>query len=89
MGTTMQKYVTIDDIEFVENKIKKLNYYPTPNELWKEMKGRFKIKAELGTIIEYFLNENKIILDRRDGTIVWIDNPKLTNLLQKRGFVVL
>ena len=66
----MQKYVTFDDIEFVENKIKKLDYYPTPNELWKEMKGRFKRKCELGTIIDHFLNKNKIILDKRDGKIV-------------------
>ena len=73
----MQKYVTFDDVEFVENKIKKLDYYPTPNELWKEMKGRFKIKAELGTIIEYFLNERKIILDKRDGRIIWIENSNL------------
>ena len=41
----MQKYVTIDDVLFVEDKIKKLDYYPTPNELWKEMKGRFKTKT--------------------------------------------
>jgi len=85
----MQKYVTFDDVEFVENKIKKLDYYPTPNQLWKEMKGRFKRKCELGTIIEYFLNENKIIFDKRDGTIIWIHNPKLDKVLQKRGFVFL
>jgi len=86
----MKDYVTGDDVEFVENKIKKLDYYPTPNELWKEMKGRFKRKCELGTIIEYFLNENKIILDKRDGTIVWIHNPKLTNrILQNPRLFIL
>jgi len=83
----MKDYVTSDDVLFVEEKIKKLKYYPTPNELWKEMKGHFRRKNELGTIIEYFLNENKLILDK--GKIVWIHNPRLTNLLQRRGFVVL
>ena len=86
----MQKYVTIDDVEFVENKIRKLNYYPTPNELWKEMNDRFKTKAELGTIIEYFSNERKIIIDKRDGRLVWIHNPKVANrILANRSLLIL
>jgi len=75
----MKDYVTGEDVEFVEKKIKSLNYYPTPNELWKEMKGRFRAKNELGSILEYFMNERKIILDKIDGKIIWIDNPRLTN----------
>jgi len=86
----MKDYVTSDDVFFVEDKIKALDYYPTPNELWKELKGRkgrFNRKAELGAIIEYFLHSNMAILDK--GKLVWIENPLLSKLLKKRGFVVL
>jgi len=83
----MKKYIDSSEVFAVENKLKKLDYYPTPNQLWKEMKGKFKSKAELGTIIEYFLNANKLILNNHK--LVWIENPKLDKLLSKRGFVVL
>lgn len=80
------KYIELKDVQAVEDKIKKLDY-PTPNELWKSLHGRFRTKNELGGVIEYFLKENMILLDK--GHIVWIYNPKLNNLLQRRGFVVL
>ena len=76
----MKDYVTAGDVLFVEDKIKSLNYYPTPNELWKELKGRkgrFNRKAELGAIIDYFLHKSMIIFDK--GEIVWIWNPKFAD----------
>jgi len=82
----MQQYVELKDVFKVEDKIKQMDY-PTPNELWKALKGRFKTKNELGGVIDYFLKENMVILDR--GRIVWIKNPKLNKLLHRRGFVVL
>jgi hypothetical protein len=85
----MMQYVTYEDILFVEKKIKSLKCYPTPNELWKEMRGRFKTKAELGTIIEYLLNKNRIILDNIDGKIIWIWNPKLAKrILLNRSLLI-
>jgi len=82
----MQQYVELKDVFKVEEKIKQMDY-PTPNELWKALKGKFKTKNELGGVIDYFLKENMIILDK--GHIVWIKNPKLNKLLKTRGFVVL
>lgn len=84
----MRDYVTSDDVLFVEKKIKSLKYYPTPNELWKEMHNRFRTKAELGAIIELFENENKLIFDK-EGKLIWIKNQRLMNVLNTRGFVVL
>jgi len=84
----MQDYVTAEDVLFVEDKIKSLPYYPTPNELWKEMNGHFRRKAELGTIIDYFLSENKVLLGK-DHRLIWIKNPRLDKLLQNRGYVFL
>ena len=71
----MSLYVELEDVQAVEDTIKKLNY-PTPNELWKALKGRFKTKNLLGGVIDYFLKENMIIIDK--GRIVWIWNPEAT-----------
>jgi len=69
----------------VENKIKQMDY-PTPKQLLNKYKGTLT-KQELGGILDYFLKENKITIDK--GHIVWIHNPYLTNLMNKRGFFVL
>ena len=57
----MKDFVTSDEVLFVEKKIKSLKYYPTPIELWKELHGKFKNKNELGSILEYFINEKYFI----------------------------
>ena len=86
----MQDYVTINDIEFVEKKIKSSKRYLTPNELWSELKGRFRTKAELGTILEYLLHENRIIFDNIDGRIVWIWNPRnVDRILKNKSLLIL
>jgi len=79
-------YVELKNVQATEDKIKQLNY-PTPNELWEKMKGKFRTKNELGGVLDYFLKENMILFDK--GRIVWIRNPKLNGLLQQRGFFVL
>jgi hypothetical protein len=84
----MEKYVTSEDVLFVEKKIKTSKKDLTPSQLWKSLRGHFRTKAELGTILKYFENEKMIILDD-EKKIVWIKNPYLMNLLQTRGFVVL
>ena len=85
----MEKYVTMDDILFVEKKIKSSKNYLTPNELWKLLHGYFRTKAELGTILEYFIHENRIIIDSIDGRIVWIWNPKVADrILRNRSLLI-
>jgi len=73
----LTQYVTAKDVLVVKDKIKSAKNYLTPNELWKTLKGRFKTKAELGTILEYLRNENMIVFD--EGQIVWISNPRASN----------
>ena len=63
-------YVELEEIELVENTIKKLDYKPTPNELLKECK---LTKPELGTILVYFIDEKMINII--DGRVEWIETP--------------
>jgi hypothetical protein len=65
----------------VEDTIKKLNYYPTKNQLWRAL-PKAVMWQTFNVIIDYFLKSGKIIIDSRDNHIIWVavDNPKLKKL---------
>jgi len=79
-------YVDLKETFLVEEKIKKMDY-PTPKQLWKAVSPKLKRKQKLGAVLEYFLDENMIALDK--GHIIWIYQPQLDAILQRRGFLVL
>ena len=79
-------FVNLKETFLVEEKIKKMDY-PTPKQLWKAVSSKLKRKQKLGAVLEYFLDENMIALDK--GHIVWIHQPHLDAVLQRRGFLVL
>jgi len=65
----------------VEDTIKGLDYYPTRNQLWRAL-PKAVMWQTFNVIIDYLLRSNKILIDSRDGQIVWVaaDNPKLKRL---------
>jgi hypothetical protein len=65
----------------VEDTIKKLDYYPTKNQLWRAL-PRMVMWQTLGVILDYFEKSGRIMTGKRDKRIVWIavDNPKLKKL---------
>jgi len=71
----------LDTVLMVEDTIKRLDYYPTKNQLWRAL-PKMVMWQTFGVIIDYLLKSNKIIIDSRDGRIVWVaaDNPKLKKL---------
>lgn len=81
----MESYIELKDVFAIEKKLKQLDY-PTLNDLQKSLKSKFT-KKELKSVLAYFLDENMILMDK--GHMVWIHNPRLNNLLHKRGYVVL
>lgn len=78
-------YIELKDVFAIEKKLEQLDY-PTINDLQKSLQSKYT-KKELRSVLEYFLGENMILMDK--GHIVWIHNPKLNKLLHKRGYVVL
>jgi len=68
-------YPRLDTVIMVEETIKKLDFYPTKMQLWKALPKKVMYQT-FNTIIEYLLETNKIIIDERDGKIVWVWNPE-------------
>jgi hypothetical protein len=73
----------LDSVLMVEDTIKKLDYYPTKNKLWRAL-PKAMMWQTFNVILDYLMKSNKIIIDRK-GEIVWIfaDNPKIKELLAK------
>ena len=73
----------LDTVLMVEDTIKKLDYYPTRNQLWRAL-PRMVMWQTFNVILDYLEQSRKIIIDK-SGEIVWIfaDNPKVKSLLSK------
>lgn len=83
METQVLHMPRLDTVLMVEDTIKKLDYYPTKNRLWRAL-PRMVMWQTFNIILDYLIKSNKIIIDK-DGEIVWIfaDNPKIKELLAK------
>ena len=82
METQVLHMPRLDTVLMVEDTIKKLDYYPTKNQLWRAL-PRMVMWQTFNIILDYLIKSNKIIID--NGEIVWIfaDNPRIKELLAK------
>jgi len=73
----------LDSVLMVEDTIKKLDYYPTRNQLWRAL-PKAMMWQTFNVILDYLIKSNKIIIDK-EGKVIWIfaDNPKVKDLLKK------
>lgn len=73
----------LDTVLMVEDTIKKLDYYPTKNQLWRALPKSIMWQT-FSVILEYLIESRKIVMDK-DEKIVWIfaDNPKAEKLLAR------
>ena len=83
MKTRVIHMPRLDTVLMVEDTIKKLDYYPTKNQLWRAL-PKMVMWQTFNLILEYLEESNKITIDKK-GEIVWIfaDNPKVKELLAK------
>ena len=82
METQVLHMPRLDTVLMVEDTIKKLDYCPTKNQLWRAL-PRMVMWQTFNIILDYLIKSNKIIID--NGEIVWIfaDNPRIKELLAK------
>lgn len=80
--TRLLHYPRLDTVLMVEDTIKKLDYYPTRNQLWRAL-PRMVMWQTFNVIIRYLLESGKIIITR-DEKIMWVamDSKKLRKLLE-------
>jgi len=83
METQVLHMPRLDTVLMVEDTIKKLDYYPTKNQLWRAL-PKMVMWQTFNIILNYLIKSNKIIIDK-NGEIVWIfaDNPRIKELLAK------
>jgi len=83
MKTAVLHMPRLDSVLMVEDTIKKLDYYPTKNQLWRAL-PKAMMWQTFNVILDYLVKSNKILVDR-EGKVVWIfaDNPKIRELLAK------
>ena len=81
MKTQVIHMPRLDTVLMVEDAIKKLDYYPTRNKLWRAL-PKMVMWQTFNLILEYLEESNKIMIDK-EGEIVWIfaDNPRIKELV--------
>lgn len=73
----------LDTVLMVEDTIKKLDYYPTKNQLWRSL-PKMVMWQTFNVILDYLVDSHKVIIGR-DGKVIWVlaDSKKRNELLNK------
>ena len=73
----------LDTVLMVEDTIKKLDYYPTKNQLWRAL-PKMVMWQTFSVILDYLEKSNKIMIGNKEE-IIWIfaDNPKIKELIRE------
>ena len=90
MQQTIQQvlhYPRLDTVIMVEEAIKKAKEYPSKATLWRNLKKKVMYQTFL-VILDYLEKSNKIYIDRKDGKIIWIWNPKGVEEMLKKNLVI-
>ena len=80
-------YPRLDTVLMVEEAIKNAPDYPTKAKLMRLLPKKIMYQTLL-VILDYLQTSNKILIDKRDGKIVWIWNPKKVDELIRKGLVL-
>lgn len=80
------RYPRLDTVLMVEEAIQKAEEYPTKAELLRSLPKKIMYQT-FNLILDYLEYSGKIHIDK-DGTIIWIWNPKRIRELHKKGLVV-
>ncbi len=78
---------TLETVLMIEETIDKYSGEFNRTELWKKLPRKVMWQTYL-IVLDYLLFSNKIIVDPRDKKIVWIWNPKLVKMLEKKGLII-
>jgi len=77
------RFPTLETVLMVEETIDKYSGELNRTDLWKKLPRKVMWQTYV-LVIDYLLYSNKIAVDPKDGKIIWIWNPKLLKLVEKR-----
>ena len=79
---TFARSPTLDTVLMIEKTIKKHSSELNKTEMWKKLPKKVMWQTYL-VVLDYLENINKIGI-AQDGIIIYLWNPKLAKLIQKR-----
>ena len=79
-------YPRLDTVLMVEETIKNAKEYPTKAQLLNALPKKMMYQTFL-LILDYLEKSNKILIDKKDGKIVWIWDPKGVEKFLKQDLV--
>ncbi|MFA5412657.1 MAG: hypothetical protein WC350_04910 [Candidatus Micrarchaeia archaeon] len=80
-------YPRLDTVIMVEEAIKNAPDYPTKAKLMRILPKKIMYQTLL-VILDYLQTSNKILIDKRDGKIVWVWNPKGVEEIRRKGLII-
>ena len=75
METEALHYPRLDTVMMVEETLKKSREYPNKRQLWMALPRKMMYQT-FSLILDYLEDSGKVAIDK-DGSILWIHNPKL------------
>ncbi|MFP3949672.1 MAG: hypothetical protein ACLFUZ_01080 [Candidatus Micrarchaeia archaeon] len=79
-------YPRLDTVIMVEETIRNAKEYPTKAQLLEALPKKMMYQTFL-LILDYLEKSNKILIDKKDGRIVWIWDPKGVEKFLKQDLV--
>jgi hypothetical protein len=80
------RYPRLDTVIMIEETIRKAKKNMTVTSLWKKLRKKVMWQTYL-TVLDYLEYSGKILIDK-EKNIVWIWNPKLIELVKKKGVMI-
>ena len=75
---------TLESVIMVEKTIKKYSQEYGKYQLWKKLPKKMMYQTFL-IILDYLEKSNKIMIDKRDGIVIWTYDPEGIKKILKRG----
>ncbi|MEM4255419.1 MAG: hypothetical protein QXR53_03785 [Candidatus Norongarragalinales archaeon] len=81
------RFPTLDTVLMIEKAAKKSYGEKTLTQLWKSLPKKVMWQT-FKTTIDYLIYSGKILIDKRDNTVIWTWDPEGIEKLKKRGLII-
>ena len=77
-------YPSLKTVMMVEEAIEKKGEFRNKRQLWLSLSKQIMYQTLL-TILDYLQASHKIVIDKEDGSIIWVWNPRLVDKVLSSG----
>ncbi len=87
MQQTVLHSPTLESVLMVEKTIRKYSQEYGKYQLWKKLPKKMMYQT-FQYILSYLQESGKIMIDKRDGIVIWTWDPNLIKKIEKQGLVM-